>query len=120
MSNSNIYNRDDVIIDPRLGMPAEIIGVRAGIPEEMESVIDDESIPDEVSPFDLDISYEDPAGGADEPEEDNYQTFPPPELVSIISQTVRISPDGTHLVDLVLEVSGEYDQFQCEVRATKA
>lgn len=120
MTSSNIYNKDDVIVDPRLDMPIEVIGVRAGIPEEIEFDVEEPSeASDETEVFDEVTDYANEVEIVDEFDDDNYQILPPPEMVSVISQTVRISPGGTHVVDLVLEVNGQLDQFQCEVRATK-
>jgi len=124
MSNSNIYDRDDVILDPRLEMPADIIGVRAGIPEEMENSIGETAAgsslsTQEMDVFDIsDVSYDSIAEDIISDEED-YKYYPPPNGMTIISQTVRISPDGTHVTDIVFEVTGGVEPGEYEARVSK-
>lgn len=119
MPNSQYFHPDDTVIDPRLEMP-DVVGVRPGLLEE-ELDYEEDAVLSDVdyeSPLDLsEIGVDDLTPNVDQLEESK---LPVPDSVEIISQRVRISPDGTHLVDIVIEVGGLPDEItQCDIRKTK-
>jgi len=131
MSISNIYTSEDIVIDPRLPAPPDIIGVHTGIPDELASDGQDPYGAESADPIETGESYDGysipeigvgitPDMGAPVAQED-YRQNPPPTKMEVVSQTVRISADGTHVVDLVVEVGDLEDDVQSvEVRSTKA
>lgn len=43
-----------------------------------------------------------------------------PEFISVVSQTVRTAPDGTQVVDMVIEVEDSSDSVKYDIRLAKA
>lgn len=66
-----------------------------------------------------DVVYEPPTN--DIPVESGAEeTLPTPQFIEIVSQTIRIAPDGSTLVDVVIDVEDIPGVTNYDVRVTKA
>lgn len=54
-----------------------------------------------------------------EPDTEGQVFVPTPEIVGIVSQQVRRAPDGTNVIDVVIEVSDVVGATNYEFRVTK-
>lgn len=108
----------DILIDPRFEFPRGIIGVEYSKPREEEEfsqtsysleMLDDETINGE------------PVGS----DSDQPSSAPPsfslkaPSSFSVVEQKVRISPGGTTVVDVVIEIDDIEGVKEYDTRTTK-
>lgn len=93
----------DVVISPYFGLPALVTDVR--YPPVEDSTTFDEIVVAEA------------AAVEDDPEDSPIPT--PPSTFIIEEQKVRISTDGTAVVDMTIELPDVDDVYQVDVRVTK-
>jgi hypothetical protein len=128
--DTDIIRTPEVAIDPRLFIPDGVIGI---------GVKSTEIDPDSPTPT-ADNASEAVDGGASAPgtgngsnvdyeestnndvavESGEVYKLPTPQTLTIVSQTIRIAPDGSSLVDVVIEVEDIPGVSNYDVRVTKA
>lgn len=105
---------NDIIFDPQLQIPEGLVGAKHGTVDDERNTSSLDVLPEDEDFFPLtddDDSNEDLEG------EDFLEV--PNELV-ILSQTVRTAPDGTQIVDVVIDVEETSGAADYQVRVTKA
>lgn len=120
--NSNqIIQKPEVVIDPNFYVPGDVANVR---PASTEDLIPSDPDQDYLSGADYDSAIidaigtdtttppPDPVGGTD--------TLGAPQTISIVSQTVRTTSDGTTVVDVVIATEDIAGATNYEVRITPA
>lgn len=130
--DTDIIRTPEVAIDPRLFIPDGVIdiGVKSSEidPDNPTPTADNgETSEDTVdSPTDTvgtgdgtDVVYTPPTN--DVPvESGELDMLPTPQSIVIVSQTIRIAPDGSSLVDVVIDVEDIPGVSNYDVRVTKA
>lgn len=128
--DTDIIRTPEVTLDPRLFIPDGVIdiGVRSTEidPDTPTPTTDDSDAIDDGTTGSTDtgsgdggVVY-DPPTGVDIPvESGESDKLPTPQTVTIISQTIRIAPDGSSLVDVVIEVEDIPGVTNYDVRITK-
>lgn len=91
----------DIEIDPLFVVPPGIVDVRQQYSADASSVYDEETIAPELILESLDSN------------------LPIPGTFNIVSQTVRISSDGTSVVDVIIEFPDNDTISDIEMRVTK-
>lgn len=131
--DTDIIRTPEVTLDPRLFIPDGVIdiGVRSTEidPDTPTPTADDTDAVDDGTTGSADtgsgtgdggVVY-DPPTNADIPvESGESDKLPTPQTMTIISQTIRIAPDGSSLVDVVIEVEDIPGVPNYDVRITKA
>lgn len=115
--DSSIIRTPEVQIDPRFSFPDDVVDLHiTHYDEEQPESYDDN---DNSSLTEVTLDQTIPSSDVlDEP--DNASTsLSAPQTLTIISQTVRISPDGTSVVDVVIEVEDVPGAESYELRVTK-
>ncbi len=111
MANTNI-SPEKTIIDPRFD-----------IPEGLESFVYDEPTEAQIAALeseDSDVVTVYTGEPVDDDFEDvNHVAPPTPETFTIVSQKIKMSPDGRQLVDVEIEVEDIPNVIQIDVRVTK-
>lgn len=103
--------------DPNYYVPADFEGFEVIDTLELTSTLPDTPLDEgEVDAEDSEF-FEDDAIEEDDVSEDEPEV---PQDIQIISQTVRTGPDGSQVVDVVIEVDDVPDAVQYDVRVTKA
>lgn len=111
---SRAARKSPVIIDPSFYVPPETIGVDFiydGADEYSDELIQPDDTIDDIDSY---IGYD---------EDESDYTPDEPELDSpdftVVSQTVRIAPDGTSVVDVLISVDDVPGAIDYDVRVTK-
>lgn len=91
------------------------------IPEGVEELVyNDEFETTEPSEEEVEVSYSDYSDEYDVEDDNNYYEGPAtPEIIGVVSQTIRRLPSGQQVVDVVIEVSDVAGAENYEVRVTK-
>lgn len=119
--DTQIIKTPEVVIDPRFFfVPDDVVGVR---PATTEDLIPDDPDDDYLSGVDYDADLLNDTVGTDIPPDeggvvDTPGTLQTPQTISVVSQTVRITADGTTVVDVVLAVEDIAGATNYEVRVT--
>lgn len=97
-------SKDETEIDARFFIPDNIVDIRRSLYDEQDytGIVDDP----------------DPAGY---PEPSlNYEKLPTPMVnINVISQVIKMSPDGTQTIDVILDLPDQIQGTDYEVRTTK-
>lgn len=103
----------DFVFDPTTGgfvpSPRSMDEIDSSAPQIVEDPVDTEFVPEQED----DDSFEQNPGG------DSAETLHAPETFYVLSQTVRTNPDGSTVVDVIIEVDDDTDSTEYEVRVTK-
>lgn len=130
--DTDIIRTPEVTIDPRLFVPTSVLGISVKSSEidpdlPTPNPADDEDISDSTSPSGdtgsgdgSDVVYEPPSNNDIPAESGEVDKLPTPQTLTIVSQTIRIAPDGSSLVDVVIEVEDIPGVSNYDVRVTKA
>jgi hypothetical protein len=105
ISTRNVKSAPDIVVDRRFFVPDGIIDVRYS-----------EDQPSSAGLYDDTPLTDTTAGGTIIIADGKLQ---PPSEVSIVSQTVRVTADGSLAIDVVLEVTGNTITTTYETRLTK-
>lgn len=122
IKDTNVIKTEPVILNPVFFMPPDVIDVRAGFADEIEeeSTADIDIIVDSGEVIDPDRPAPDATIPEDEiPDLDIPESLPTPEEINVISQTVRIAPDGKAVVDVVIEIVDSEGTTEYDIRVTK-
>ena len=114
--DTQIIKTPEGVIDPDLYVPDDVVGIRAA---ETEDLIPDDPDNDYLSGVDYDaeiVTGTDPT--SIDPGVDSTAILAAPQTVSIASQTVKFTSDGTTVVDVVLSVEDVMGATSYEVRLT--
>lgn len=109
---------NEIYFDPEIPVPEGLVGARVG------EVEDDKPLPPvEPAQDDYGVIYQseeyDEEDDSDEDLEGEDFLEVPNELV-ILSQTVRTAPDGSQVIDVVIDVEETIGAVDYEVRVTKS
>lgn len=129
--DTDIIRTPEVNLDPRLFVPDGVIdlGVKSSEidPDLPTPNVDDEDISEGSTPSTDtgsgdggDVVYQPPTNSDIPAESGTTDMLPTPQTITIISQTIRIAPDGSSLVDVVIEVEDIPGVTNYDVRVTKA
>jgi hypothetical protein len=112
MANTNVE------INPVLFfVPDDVIDVRPSTGEDYPDIPEE---PTEVDPeTGIDIEYVDPNDMVSDSNPDEYEDLQTPQWLTVLSQTIRIAPDGRSVVDVILEVEEVMGAEEYELRVTK-
>lgn len=115
--DSSIIRTPEVTIDPRFTFPDDVIDLKQNHhDEDLPEAYDDNDYSAAISEVTLDQTV--PSNDVlSEPE--TAHVLHAPQYLSIVSQTVRISSDGTSFVDVVLEAEDVLGADSYEIRITK-
>jgi hypothetical protein len=117
--DTQIIKTPEVVIDPRFFfVPDDVAGVR---PATTEDLIPNDPENDYESGIDYDADLLIDEGGelpVDPGTTDTPGTLQTPQTITVVSQTVRITSDGTTVVDVVLGVQDVAGATNYEVRVT--
>lgn len=114
VSSRDIKQRGPTTVDPRFAIPVGLIDV--------------EHKKDDTIPVEFGVDSEPTDGGGVEvvdiggnTQPDPQPTFPyqPPTNMTVVNQLVRILPDGSHVVDVLIDVVDVPGITEYEVRTTK-
>lgn len=116
IKDTNIIRTPEVVIDPQFYVPEDVTGIR---PATTEDLIPDDPDQDYLSGVDYDVeilndgdvSINDGTGSID-----TVDVLQTPQTISIVSQTVRFTPDGQSVVDVVIAVEDVLGATNYEVR----
>jgi hypothetical protein len=113
--DNQIIKTPEVVVDPRFFVPSDVLGIRPAttedlIPDDPEEFLEDGSDYDPDFSPDGEIEITGPGSDAT-----GLQT---PQTVTIVSQTARITADGTTVVDVVISVENVMGATNYEVRMT--
>lgn len=117
VSSRDIKQRGPTKIDPRFPIPGGLI--------DAEYKQDNNQIPVEFGPdaggsTDASgVQVVDIGGNVPPDAQQTTYAYQPPTNIAIVSQTVRILPDGSHLVDVLIDVTDVAGISEYEVRTTK-
>lgn len=100
--------------DPNLDIPVGLKNAREGISSD---VIEELPEPDADIDFQTDTLIDEDSELDEESVEDELDV---PGSFEVITQTVRTAPDGSQVVDIVIEVEEVEGAVKYEVRVTKA
>lgn len=104
--NLVMARKDETEIDSRFFVPENIVDVRRN--NSYDDDFDYSTIVDPANPE----AYPSP--------EPNFERLPAPlEGITIVSQVVKISPDGTTRIDVVLEMPDQPQNVEYETQITK-
>lgn len=109
ISGSQVKIKTDAVIDPNFFLPPGVIDMRYSTEQDVSSE-DDYTSDEEVDVTVVEVGVTDNS---------QADTLTPPDNITIISQTVKISPDGHEVVDVVLEVDDIPGVTSYEVRLAK-
>lgn len=131
--DTDIIRTPDVNLDPRLFVPEGVIdiGVKSNeidpdLPTPNPEDEDDATGADSGSNSDAgsgdggDVVYTPPTNNNVPAESGETEMLPTPQSITIVSQTIRIAPDGSSLVDVVIDVEDIPGVPNYDVRVTKA
>jgi hypothetical protein len=111
MANMNI-SPEKTVIDPRFDIPEGLDSFVYDEPTEAELAALEEEDSDVITIYTgepMDGDYEDV----------NHEAPPTPEMFTIVSQKIKMSPDGRQLVDVEIETEDIPGVRQLDVRVTK-
>lgn len=130
--DTDIIQTPPVTLDPRLFVPDGVIDIGVKSTEidpdnPTANPLDDEEITENGSGTDVGTGDD----GGDSPvytpptndvpaENGESDALPVPQSINIVSQTIRIAPDGSSLVDVVIEIDDIPGVTNFDVRVTKA
>jgi hypothetical protein len=129
--DTDIIRTPEVNLDPRLFIPDGVIdiGVKSsGIDPENPTdtpsatsaeAIEGVEVDDSGTTDDGEVHYDEPSNLPVE-SGDEEDKLPTPQYIEIVSQTIRIAPDGSSLVDVVINVEDIPGISNYDVRMTKA
>ena len=122
IKDTNVIKTAPVVLNPVFFLPPDVIDVRVGIDEQTNE--DDPVAVDIVVDSDDIIDVDETAPDTSFPEDENTdddtpEGLPTPEVLTIISQTVRIAPDGKAVVDVVIEITDVAGPTEYDIRVTK-
>lgn len=110
--------RADIVIDPtRFFVPEDVIDVRAGVSNADAEMPVEENYSGDIS-NDIDVFEEAQEVSVGTPT-DATNTIDVPFGLQIVSQTVRVAPDGRSVVDVTLSVEEVMGASDYELRVTK-
>lgn len=114
----NVIKKEETLINPIFFMPPDVIDVRPGVRE--EDYYEDPTAFDEFTIDDLN-TIDDAANNIPDDElEDTEEFIEVPQYVRIVDQQIRFSPDGTAVVDVIIEIEEVAAATEYDVRVTKA
>jgi len=124
ISTANVIKTPEVVLHPAFFLPPDVVDIRVSDtsdPSEEDGVTFDDVIDaDDV----IDGSADD-GGISDTPniptddDGEGVEVLPTPQWMNIISQQVRIAPDGKAVVDVVIELEDVTGASEYDVRITK-
>lgn len=124
ISTANVIKTPEVVLHPTFFVPSDVVDVRVqdiSDPSEEDGVTYD----DVIDAVDVIDGSTDDSGISDTPnvstddDGEGVEVLPTPQWMSIVSQQVRISPDGKAVVDVVIELEDVTGATEYDVRITK-
>jgi hypothetical protein len=115
----NVIKREESLINPIFFVPPDVIDVRPGVRE--QDYYEDPTAFDEFVIDDLNtINDAGNNNNIDDGLEDSEDFIQVPEYVRIVEQQIRFAPDGTAVVDVIIEIDEVASATEYDVRVTKA
>jgi hypothetical protein len=117
ISTSNVIKTPEVVLNPAFFLPPDVIDVR--VADTSDPSQEDEVTYDDVVDVD-DILVEDTPNVSIDDDGEGGEILPTPQWMTIIEQQVRISTDGTAVVDVIIELEDVTGATEYDVRVTKS
>lgn len=130
--DTDIIRTPEVTLDPRLFIPDGVIdiGVKSTEidPDNPTPTADTGETSDDATDSNSEVGtgdggevvYEPPTNDDIPTEGGESDMLPTPQFIEIVSQTIRIAPDGSSMVDVVINVEDIPGVTNYDVRVTKA
>lgn len=113
ISNRDIVEKQPVVLDPNFFLPPNVVDVRYINDQDTAGFYGSDTVDDSDETV-LEDPIVDPDDGTTTP-----NVIDAPTTMTIISQTVRVNPDGAFVVDVVIEVEDIPGIANYDVRLTK-
>lgn len=111
INSGKIIQEPTTTIDPRFFVPPGVIDVRERTADESAQIYDVDTTV---------VSGEDVQPPAPDSINDGTRLATPSSITVVTPQTVRFAPDGTQVVDVILEIADVEGATNYDVRVTKA
>jgi hypothetical protein len=117
IKDTNVIKTPEALLHPTFFLPPDVVDMFSGT--SVDTDVDSESVDDTIE-GEVQSDYEATSGESSNEETDVADTVFAPQWMTIISQSVKISSDGTATVDVVVEFEDVFGNTEYDVRVTKA